>query len=201
MAITFDGELVEIERPHNVCETADIEDTSIIDLGVVQLPTTTEVPKELDAPTVRHVEPEFEEVIDVEEFIDKFYAADNEVQLEIMAKHVVDRYIDPEKIHVARQLYVLQSILFLPKTLALVKKIVILKYTCSPKFIDFTSTGVSVDDISLIGLIVMGVDVENKATGKVEHLGIRFTGSFGEYVDGILTALSRKIEVEGNLTI
>jgi hypothetical protein len=210
MAITFDGELVEIVRPQHEHEVAGIENSAIVDLdvsqenisqNVIQLPTTPEVPKELDPSPVTRAEPEFEEVKDVEEFIDKFYAADNEVQLKIMAEHVLDRYIDPKYIHVARQLYILRSVLCLPNTLALVKKIVLLKYTCSPKFIDFTNTGVTEDDITLMGLIIIGVVVKNKATGEVEHLGLKFTDSFGEYADSIIAALSRKIQVEGNLTI
>jgi hypothetical protein len=47
----------------------------------------------------------------------------------------------------------------------------------------------------------MGVDVINKATGKIEHIGLRFTGSFGEYANSIIAALSRKIELQGNLAI
>jgi hypothetical protein len=210
MAITFDGELVEIVRPQHEYEIADIEDSYINDLefsqenisqNVVQLPTTPEVLKELDSPPVPYMEPDFDEVKDVEEFIDKFYEADNEVQLEIMAKHVLYKHIDPKYIHAARQLYILRSVLCLPNTLALVKKIVLLNYICSPKFIDFNNTGVSEDDLSLFGLIIIGVVVDNKTTGELEHLGLRFSGSFGEYADSIIYVLSRKIELEGNLTI
>jgi hypothetical protein len=210
MAITFDGELVEIARPNRVVEVTDTNDQSIIDLeasqenisqNVVPLPTIPEVSTTTDVPPVTYVEPEFEEVKDVEEFIDKFYASDNEVQLKIMAEHVLDGYIDPKHIHVARQLYILRSVLCLPSTLALVKKIVLLKYTCSPKFIDYSSTGVTEDDNSLFGLIVIGASVKNKATGEVEHHWLKFLESFGEYADSIIYVLSRKIELEGNLTI